>query len=89
MQLTISTQDQQIVLSTALKTSHIEATDELQSTLKSLCDAYQDCHSIPDYKQSQDTLLTIGNLLYQTINSYQLLMQDWLNDGGNSQFEFC
>ncbi|MCK5917920.1 MAG: CHAT domain-containing protein, partial [Cocleimonas sp.] len=91
MQLSISTQGQQITLSTALASIQIEATDELQAEWQSICTVYQDSHSITDYQHSQEVLLIIGNQLYQSItgnlNSNLQLMKNWLNDVGSHQLE--
>ncbi len=91
MQLTISTQGQQITLSTPLATVQIEATDQLQANWQSICQAYQDSHSINNYQNSQETLLIIGDQLYQSmaspINNNPCFMQEWLNDVGSHQLE--
>ena len=87
MQLTITTQDQQITLSTPLNTNHIEVTPKLKVTLQRICNDYQDSLEISDYQKSKEALLVIGEQLFQVINIYQPLMQEWLNDGGSRQLE--
>ncbi len=91
MQLTISTQGQQITLSTPLATMQINVTDTLQANWQGICTAYQDSHSIHNYQHSQETLLIIGDQIYQSItadvSSNTALIKEWLDDIGSHQLE--